>query len=48
MMPENLAKKTHHPHTGVRWPFSHECFSPAAQGMQLWKNDNRQERSEAI
>lgn len=31
-------KKTHHPHTGVRWPFSPERFSAAARGVLYTRN----------
>jgi|GEM_PF-3980044 len=27
------AKKTHHPHTGIRWPFCPECLS-----AQAWRS----------
>jgi hypothetical protein len=48
MMQGNPAKRTHHLHTGIRWPFYSECFSPAARSAQLWKNNNWQERSGAL
>lgn len=31
-------KKTHHPHTGVRWPFCPERVSPAARGVLHTRN----------
>ena len=47
-MQGNPAKRTHHPHTGTRWPFYPECLSPAARDVQLWENSNWQKRSGAL
>lgn len=30
----DLAKNAHLPHTGIRWPFYPERFSPASRGVQ--------------
>ena len=38
MMPVNLAKNAHHPHTGICWPFSPERFSPDSRGVQFPAN----------
>lgn len=33
-MHENLSKNAHYPHTGIRWPFYPERFSPESRVVQ--------------